>query len=167
MTRETHGDSWNDGVENRIYSARTHLQMLELPTDVLSILEIGPGRGGVSEALRERYPHASILGVDVDPRAVNSLKHGLDRLELTDVTETPGLIVGVDLTIALRTPPNVVEFLEYLKKSGHPGMVVVSQINEMAEEAVLIRRLRDPSSGAKIVPLVEGRSFNEYGFVWR
>ncbi|HUS17058.1 MAG TPA: class I SAM-dependent methyltransferase [Chloroflexia bacterium] len=73
-------------TQNAVFSdfLRANLRRVAGP-DVHSILDVGCGEGQMDPVLRELYPHARIVGVDKDERAIARARSTADELGLVNI----------------------------------------------------------------------------------
>lgn len=81
-------------------------------TRVARILDVGTGTGCIALSLKEAYPAAEVLGIDIDPLAVRTAERNARRVGLlahfttqNALTAPPEAYTGLDLLVA--NPPYV------------------------------------------------------------
>lgn len=147
------------------------------------ILELGPGMGAVTEALRQRFPASRIVAIDRDPdEGIKKAALGNNaKLIVQDIAtlnaEGLKMIIkeeDIDQIIALRTSPQVAaHILSLLQQEEIPVPFVFSLIdnsfNPNALDDQIIRHKIYPkvtTGELKKIPLVESRAFNEIAYVF-
>lgn len=130
-----------------------------------SILEVGSGFGGETSALKILFPRAKILAIDRDDRAAVSA-----RLNKTDFKRVDLLTMftkdfsrslknrQVDLILALRSSPEVID---YLLTNTTQGLVVASMIRD--SDQLSFENLM--SRYGQAISLEERRGWNEFAWV--
>jgi SAM-dependent methyltransferase len=112
-----------------------------LPERATRILEVGCGAGATGRLLRERYPDARLVGIEVDPGAAEAaravydavIQRDLEELEAPELLEVAGgcfdLVLYPDVLEHLRNPWGV---LRELRKALVEDAVVIASIPNVA-----------------------------------
>ncbi len=169
-------------IQNRVASATEDLQKLyalfspellqHAPTH---ILEIGPGMGGVTIAIQERFPNTSITGIDRGKEAFIAHKALENNVELLvrdllslDKDELVKIIreKNIDQIIGLRTSGGVAHYLgTILAAIDFQGPFIFSLgVDDEGSYATLLRK---PLQNMKSAVLQRSRSgdISEIGYV--
>lgn len=87
-----------------------------------SVLDIGTGAGGTAAAMAERYPDASVVGVDISRRMLSQARdhYRFPNLEFrrADITRLPFPDSSFDLVTAYNVMPNPAELKRVIRPDG-------------------------------------------------
>lgn len=139
-------------------NAREELLAL-LPNDFSPrrILELGCGEGACARALHQRYPAATVYGVELNPQAAAHARQYLDHVWVADVTqfawEDLGWpIHGIDLIVAADVLEHVydpwqvlIQLRRYLSPNGYfllslPNIRQLGILNQLAQGEWIYQR---------------------------
>lgn len=154
-------------------------QKLGIDLDAGVVVEIGAGSGSETAGLRDFFPQASIIAVDIDERVHKGYASDYaDQVIVSDVLdvlddpkETSSLFGGVDVVTALRTRAAIAkELIKKLSQSGFRGTLVASFIDESERDqesraAVSSINRMALQGEVRSVALKEGRGHNERAYI--
>ncbi len=155
-----HRDSWEDRDHGDIRFGEVLKSLSALMNEserskIVAILEVGCGVGAETRAIKELYPDAEVLAVDIDNKASEAAQQNWVEFRQIDmakagVDEIAELIGGKNLVIAMRTPGEVatnlmnrlreLEFqgtaiFSFLEPTDKRGRIVFEEMLKAGEEA--------------------------------
>ena len=166
-------DFWNDPnhLKSRTGQVLRQLGMIEnfRSRNFQSILQIGPGVGAETVALKQLFLGVNILAFDRDPRAAEASMRNLVEFQQIDLLTVEAdqfsqimMTRKIDLVLALRTSPAVIK---YLLDNVKRGMIVGSLISgaDPAESLDLYHQIT--ARGGRSVLLEQERGSIEFALI--
>lgn len=138
---------------------------------VTGILELGPGNGETTQALRETHPYVPIAVMDRDSQSLAAATQSVIANEIIDgdawniSPEFIDSLNGVNTIVAMRMPGELIlHVLNVLKQSQFQGRFV-SSVLALNYEHDALRQLAHQPQVQKVILREEPHQVPEYGYV--